>query len=179
MNYTRISKLMSLLLRHQPEKAHLDIDVNGWVNVDQLVRNMNVYCGTSISREDIYQIVQTDAKQRYALSANAEKIRANQGHSIQVDLGLKERDPPSVLFHGTGKKSVQSILEEGLKKMSRQHVHLSQSIEVATSVGKRHGSVCIFKIRSKEMAENGYKFYLSENNVWLTDSVPAEFLELL
>ena len=170
---------MSLLLRHQPEKAHLDIDANGWVDVEQLVHNMNLYCGTRVTREDILQIVKTDAKTRYALSENASKIRANQGHSIQVDLGLKERNPPSILFHGTGMKSVEAILKEGLKKMSRQHVHLSQSIEVATSVGKRHGSVSIFKIHSQKMAERGYKFYLSENNVWLTDSVPVEFLELL
>ena len=170
---------MSLLLRHQPEKAHLDVDANGWVDIEQLVHNMNLYCGARVTREDILQIVKTDAKTRYALSGNASKIRANQGHSIQVDLGLKEKEPPSILFHGTAEKSVDTILKEGLKKMSRQHVHLSQNIEVATAVGKRHGCVRIFKIHSQKMVKRGYKFYLSENNVWLTDSVPAEFLELL
>ena len=179
MDYTHVSKCMSLLLRHQPQKAHLDMDENGWVDMNQLVRNMNRYCRTNVSREDILQIVKTDAKTRYALSVDASKIRANQGHSIHVNMEFKPVEPPEVLFHGTGRKAVQSILQSGISKMSRQYVHLSADVNTAITVGKRHGSPCIFQIQAKEMYNNGYSFYRSENNVWLTDHVPCQFIQLL
>lgn len=179
MDYIRVSKLMSLLLRHQPQKAHLDVDENGWVNVNQLVRNMNRYCSTSVSTEDIFKIVNTDTKTRYALSPDSTKIRANQGHSISVNMEFKELEPPSTLFHGTSLSAVPLILKSGISKMSRQYVHLSSDIETAIKVGKRHGSPRIFQVNSQQMYKNGYHFYLSDNHVWLTDHVPPEYIQLL
>lgn len=179
MDYTQVSKLMSLLLRHQPQKAHLDMDENGWVDMNQLVRNMNRFCGTNVSREDILHIVRTDAKTRYALSVDSSKIRANQGHSIDVNMEFKAVEPPAVLYHGTGRNAVESILKSGISKMTRQYVHLSADVDTAIRVGRRHGSPCVFQINSKEMHRMGYTFYKSENNVWLTDHVPCQFIKIV
>jgi len=168
----RIGKYITLLLRHKPEKEHLDIDKNGWVSVKDLLSKLN------ISMIDLDFIVDTDNKQRFSYSASKNKIRANQGHSIDVDVQLKETIPPDILFHGTAWKSVESIFKNGIEKRSRLYVHLSKDIKTATSVGKRHGDLYIFNIDTKQMHEDGIKFYLSENDVWLTDYIhPKYFIQ--
>lgn len=170
-----ISKFLSLVLRHQPQKIGLIIDENGWVNVDELLNKLNQY-HWQIDRQILEEIVKTNDKQRFAFDETKEKIRASQGHSIDVDLGLLPIEPPEILYHGTADKYILSIQKEGLKSQSRQHVHLSENIETATKVGQRHGKVIVLQIKAKEMYKNGFFFYLSANNVWLCDSVPIEFI---
>jgi len=165
----KISKYITLLLRHQPEKEHLDMDKNGYVSVEQLISRLQ------ISKTDLDFIVDTDNKTRFSYSASKDKIRCNQGHSIDVDVELKEAKPPDILYHGTGMKSVESILKNGIEKRDRLHVHLSSDLETAEKVGKRHGELYIFKIDTKKMYEDGIKFYLSENKVWLTDFINTKY----
>jgi len=174
----RISKFLSLILRHSPETIHLTIDKNGWANIDELISNANKYKKMYLSTELIKTIVETNDKQRFSISDDGKRIRANQGHSIQIDLELECKTPPDILYHGTTDRFLDSILKDGLKPMSRQYVHLSQSEETALSVGKRHGKPIILYIMAKTMYDEGYKFYLSENNVWLVDNVPAKYIEL-
>ena len=176
--HVRISKFLSLILRHSPETIHLTIDKNGWANIDELISNANKYKKMYLSTELIKTIVETNDKQRFSISDDGKRIRANQGHSIQIDLELECKTPPDILYHGTTDRFLDSILKDGLKPMSRQYVHLSQSEETALSVGKRHGKPIILYIMAKTMYDEGYKFYLSENNVWLVDNVPAKYIEL-
>lgn len=170
-----ISKFLSLVLRHQPQKIGLIIDENGWANVDELLNKLNQY-HWQIDRQTLEEVVKTNDKQRFAFDETKEKIRASQGHSIEVDLGLLPIEPPEILYHGTADKSLPGIQKEGLKSQSRQHVHLSENIETAIKVGQRHGKVIVLKVKAKEMYKNGFSFYLSANNVWLSDSVPLEFI---
>lgn len=169
------SKYLSLLLRHQPELANLTVDQNGWVMVSQLLKN------TNFTLSELKEIVKTDNKNRYSFNNNCyDKIRANQGHSFQCNPDLKETIPPSILYHGTGNKSIDLIYKSGIQKMSRMYVHLSQDIETALRVGSRHGTPVIFVINAEQMYKDGYKFYLSANNVWLTDFVDVKyFIKLL
>jgi putative RNA 2'-phosphotransferase len=172
MDVTEVSKFIALILRHKPEAIGITLDSHGWADV-------NVLCeGVGIDWCTLKFIVDTDGKQRYSFNEDMTKIRANQGHSIPVDIGLKELTPPDVLYHGTATKSVGSIMEEGILALSRLYVHLSKDVETATKVGSRHGEPIVLTVDTKAMVEAGYKFFLSENGVWLTKFVPKEFVSL-
>jgi len=168
----RISKFLSLILRHKPEEAGICLDENGWTNVAILLQKLK------ISKADLDYVVKNNDKKRFAYNADQSEIRASQGHSLDVDLKLVAKIPPKQLFHGSAEKNVDSILKHGLEKRNRQHVHLSFNRETATSVGQRHGTPVIFKIDSLKMQTDGYAFYQSENGVWLTDFVPVEYISL-
>jgi putative RNA 2'-phosphotransferase len=174
----RISKFLSLILRHSPQTIHLDMDKNGWISIDELILNANKYKNMHLTIDLIKIVVETNNKQRFIISDDGKKIRANQGHSITVDLELESKVPPDVLYHGTARHLIDSIMKNGLKPMKRQYIHLSQTEEVALNVGKRHGVPIILNINAKNMYEEGYKFYLSENKVWLVDKVPVEYIYL-
>lgn len=153
------------------------MDEHGWANVEKLIKGINVQY--SFSKEDLEKIVSTDTKQRYSFNEDKTLIRANQGHSIPVDVELKKVTPPDILWHGTAEKYVHSIEQEGLLPMSRLYVHLSNDMDTAKIVGARHGKVVIFQINSKQMYEDGYEFYRSVNGVWLTKKVPLNYLHKL
>lgn len=172
----KVSKFLSLILRHNPEKIGIELDEAGWANVDDLISKMN-FNGQEIGFETLDFIVKTNKKKRFAFNTDKTKIRANQGHSIKIEHGFKHKTPPEILFHGTGKKSIESILKNGIEKRNRHHVHLSSDKETALKVGQRHGKPVVLEIMSLKMAENGHEFYLSENNVWLTDFIPTEFIK--
>lgn len=164
------SKFLSLVLRHKPEEIGLNLDTNGWASVEELLSK------TKLSKEELDEIVTTNEKKRFAFNEDQTKIRASQGHSIQVDLDLKPFVPPQILFHGTAISNKDVIAKDGISKMQRQYVHLSPDIKTATQVGMRHGKPVIFVICAMRMHKDGYKFYQSENGVWLTDSVPGKYL---
>ena len=170
------SKLLSLVLRHNPAHLQLELDRHGWAEIEILLERMNNR-GITTSRELLDEIVESNNKQRFRLSDDGLKIRANQGHSIDIDLELEQLSPPEFLYHGTALTSVPSILQTGIQKRKRQHVHLSADRETAHLVGSRHGKPQILTISSNEMTEKGFLFYRSENGVWLTDEVPPEFIE--
>ncbi|CUU49204.1 RNA 2'-phosphotransferase [Clostridium beijerinckii] len=173
----RISKFISLILRHKPEEIGLTLDEYGYINTSDLIKGLNKK-GYKVTISDIERIVAEDGKQRYSFNNDKTKIKANQGHSIKVNLELQAVEPPKVLYHGTATRFMDSICRESIKKQNRQYVHLSADIETATKVGKRHGELVIFKINSEQMNKDGYKFFLSENKVWLTDYVPAKYFEI-
>lgn len=173
-----ISKFLSLVLRHAPETIALELDKNGWANVDELISKCNQF-GKELDFELLEEVVATNDKKRFAFNDDLSKIRANQGHSIEVELNLNESQPTDFLYHGTVEKFISIIKVEGLQKMSRQYVHLSIDTETAIKVGSRRGKPIVLRIDAPKMVEYGYKFYLSENNVWLTDNVPVEYIENL
>jgi putative RNA 2'-phosphotransferase len=175
MNNTSASKFLSLILRHKPEEIGLTLDPNGWAAIDELIALASTR-GTQLSRDQIETIVAESDKQRFAISSDGTKIRANQGHSVGIALGLAPQTPPEQLFHGTATRFLDSIRESGLHSASRQHVHLSSDRETAEKVGSRHGKPVTLLVESGRMARDGHLFYLSENGVWLTDSVPAKYL---
>lgn len=177
-NFDKLSVFISLVLRHNPDAAHITLDKHGWADVDELLRGIND-TGRKINMDILEEIVATDNKQRYSFNEDRTLIRANQGHSIPVDVELEERKPPEFLYHGTADRFLKSILSEGLKPMSRLYVHLSIDTDTAAKVGKRHGKPVILKVHSGEMHKNGIKFYLSENGVWLTKKVSVKYLELM
>ena len=176
--HDRLSRFISLLLRHKPEAAGIRLDRHGWAVVEELLDGINKTGRFRIDRAVLEEIVRTDAKQRYSFNEDARLIRANQGHSVPVDVELTPAVPPEFLWHGTGAKSVAAILAEGLKPMARLYVHLSRDRETAVCVGRRHGTPVVFRVRSGTMADAGYTFFLSENKVWLTKCVPPDYLEL-
>lgn len=171
-----ISKFLSLVLRHSPQTIRIVLDENGWADVQELIAK-SAKQRRFFSMKDLEEVVITNDKQRFAFNADHSKIRANQGHSIKVELNLEEKEPPSFLYHGTVAKFMQSIRKDGLMKMDRQHVHLSKDKTTAEKVGSRRGVPIILNIRSGDMFKKGFKFYLSENGVWLTDSVPANYID--
>lgn len=173
---THISKFLSLVLRHQPETIGVQLDQNGWTDIAELIEKSNGY-GIQFDRETLNHIVETNSKKRFAINDTHDKIRASQGHSIEIELGYTNQKPPEILYHGTGEKSVQSILEAGLEKRSRQHVHLSSDIETALKVGQRHGKPFVFKVHSEQMYNDNFQFLISDNGVWLTDNVPTKYLK--
>ncbi len=173
----KLSKFLSLVLRHQPELIGIEVDEQGWVSVSELRKKAAAY-GKAFSMEMLEYIVDTNSKKRFAFSEDKRKIRASQGHSIEIDLGYQPQVPPAILFHGTATHVVESILQSGLEKRKRTHVHLSADHDTAIKVGSRHGMPVIFEVAAKEMQAAGHLFYLSENGVWLTDAVPAEFLSV-
>lgn len=172
---TRLSKFLSLVFRHQPDSIGINLDENGWTDLNILIIQANKN-GIPLSFDVIKHIVDTNAKKRFALNDSLDKIRANQGHSVEVDLGYKSQTPPAILYHGTSKEVAPEILKTGLEKRARHHVHLSLDIETAIKVGQRHGKPFVLEVLSGEMATEGHEFYLSDNGVWLTDHVPPKFL---
>lgn len=171
----RISKFLSLILRHQPEIIELKLDENGWAEVNELITK-SAKGRMHFSFEDLKEVVETNNKKRFAFNEDKTMIRASQGHSIDKDLALKTIQPPDFLYHGTAEANISSILGKGIEKRSRQHVHLSADKETATKVGMRHGKPVILTIRTKEMHDDGIAFYLSANGVWLTDFVDAKYI---
>lgn len=168
-----VSKFLSYLLRHRPEAIGLTLDHGGWAQIDDILERTD----RPITREMIETAVRDNDKQRFALSSDGTRIRARQGHSIPVDLDLAPAIPPDVLFHGTAEKSVASIMAEGLKPGTRNHVHLSKDRDTARKVGMRHGRPVILTVDARALAESGHAFYLSENGVWLCSLIAATFLE--
>ena len=171
-----ISKFLSLVLRHQPQTIGLTIDENGWAEVEELIAKCAKH-NHIFSKEELQEIVVTNDKKRFSFNEDETKIRANQGHSIAIDLALNIAEPPEVLYHGTVEKFLQNIKQEGLLKMSRQHVHLSKDKETAIKVGSRRGSPVILVVNSFKMHKDGYSFLISDNGVWLTDHVPVKYIE--
>jgi len=174
-NTEKTSKFLSLVLRHSPETIGLQLDQEGWADIEQLLTAANAG-GHRLTRQLLSEIVSTSDKQRFTISSDGLKIRANQGHSIQVDLKLAPQTPPPRLFHGTATRFEASIRQDGLLRGTRQHVHLSSSQEVATTVGARHGKPLILTVLAEKMHEDGSVFYLSDNGVWLTESVPVRYI---
>ena len=177
MNDTRLSKFLSLVLRHKPETIGITLDPSGWVRVDELLEKLN-RAGRGVSRGQLERLVLHNDKQRFAFSRDGSKIRANQGHSVAIDLDLPPRIPPPRLYHGTARRFLPAIREQGLSKGSRQHVHLSADEATAGKVGRRHGEPVVLSVAAGRMHEDGYVFYRSENGIWLTESVPVRYLEL-
>ena len=174
MGNKETSKYISLILRHKPETIGITLDEHGWANVDELI--LGISKTHTLNMDILEEIVSTDEKQRYAFNEDKTLIRANQGHSVQVDVELNEVKPPETLWHGTGEKYMESIDTQGLMSKSRLYVHLSKDVDTAIKVGKRHGKPILYKVRTLDMYNDGYKFYLSKNGVWLTKEVPVEYL---
>ena len=170
------SKFLSLVLRHQPDAIGVALDAQGWANIDELIARSGA-SKHALTRAMIDDIVATSDKQRFAISADGQFIRANQGHSLKVDLGLVATAPPTVLFHGTASRFLDSIRADGLLASRRQHVHLSASTETAVKVGSRHGRPVVLTVNAGKMADAGHVFFVSDNGVWLTDAVPVVFLD--
>ena len=174
---TSTSRFISLILRHEPEVIGIALDEHGWADVEALIAGVNRTRPLTIAM--LEEIVRTDAKQRYSFNEDKTRIRANQGHSIPVDVELKEVVPPDILYHGTGKKFSAAIDVQGLTPKSRLYVHLSADTDTAKAVGSRHGSPVIYEVKALEMAKNGYRFFFSVNGIWLTKKVPPEYLRKL
>lgn len=177
-DYTKQSKFLSYVLRHHPAEIGIALDEAGWVNVDELLAACLRH-GKTISRAELDEIVATSDKQRFAFSDDRTRIRANQGHSVQVDLGYAPATPPDVLYHGTPESAVKSILRTGLQKRERHHVHLSERVETATKVGERRGHAAVLTIDAKAMNADGIAFYVTPNHVWLVDEVPAKYIAVV
>lgn len=176
--HDKISKFLSYVLRHKPEAIGLTLDEQGWACIDELISKANQSGDMApLDRSLILAVVESSDKKRFAISADGIRIRANQGHSINVDLQLKPVIPPEFLYHGTATRFLDSILREGLKPQQRQYVHLSTDIETATAVGQRYGKPVILKIKALFMHEQGFTFYQSENGVWLAESVPNRYIK--
>jgi putative RNA 2'-phosphotransferase len=175
---TRISKYLSLHLRHRPADLGLVLDPGGWVPIEALLAAAAEH-DFPILRTELDQVVAESDKQRFGLDPTGTRIRANQGHSVEVDLQLAPASPPAVLYHGTGPRALAAIRREGLRKMQRHQVHLSADVETATRVGARHGRPSLFSIDTAAMQRDGFTFYVSTNGVWLVERVPPEYLEEL
>ena len=174
MSLKEISKFISLVLRHKPEEIGVTLDEHGWANVDELIAGIAKTQPFDMSM--LEEIVRTDEKQRYSFNEDKTLIRANQGHSIPVDVELEQKTPPELLYHGTGEKYAASIDAQGLIPKSRLYVHLSPDYDTAVKVGSRHGKPVVYTVAAGEMQKNGHAFYQSVNGVWLTKNVPVEFL---
>jgi putative RNA 2'-phosphotransferase len=169
------SKFLSLILRHRPDVIGIQLDAEGWVPVEDLLAACAQH-GRAISREQLDTVVRTNDKQRFALSADGTRIRANQGHSLPIDLGLVPVEPPELLYHGTVPRFLDSIRRDGLTKGKRHDVHLSPDIQTATKVGQRRGRPIVLVIEAGRMFRDGHKFYRSDNGVWLTNAVPPGYI---
>ena len=174
MGLTDTSKFLSLILRHKPETIGIKLDEHGWADVSELISGISKT--RPFDMKMLEEIVRTDNKQRYSFNEDKTLIRANQGHSIPVDVELEKKTPPEFLYHGTGEKFVSSIDKEGLLSKSRLYVHLSKDTDTAVKVGSRHGKPVVYRVEAGKMADDGYEFFLSVNGVWLTKAVPAEYL---
>lgn len=171
----KISKFIALVLRHKPEAAGITLDSKGWADTGNLVQAIKRLKDPTFNLDKLAEIVYTDDKGRYSFSEDLRKIRANQGHSVDVDVELEEVRPPDLLYHGTATKYIDSIEKQGLISKSRLYVHLSDNIATATTVGSRHGKPVVYVVHAKEMSEDGYKFFKSVNGVWLTKEVPIKY----
>lgn len=172
---TARSKFLSMVLRHQPQSIGLQLDEAGWASTADLLACL-AKSGRSTSLQDLQAIVADNNKQRFTFNADGTRIRANQGHSIKVELNLRAQRPPAVLYHGTATRFLQAIFADGLTRQSRHHVHMSDSMEVAANVGRRYGKLAMLQVNAAGMHGDGYVFYQSDNGVWLTDAVPAMYL---
>jgi putative RNA 2'-phosphotransferase len=170
MSLKEKSKFLSYVLRHKPEEFGLTLAEGGWVSVEALMK------ACSFTKKELDEIVSTDEKKRYSFDNNG-NIRANQGHSAVVEMNFQEVEPPEFLYHGTGDQNQSIIASEGIKKMNRQHVHLSSDMKTATTVGKRHGRPLLITVKAKQMYDDGCKFYCSDNGVWLTDYIDPKYFE--
>ncbi len=170
----KLGRFLSLVLRHDPAAAGISLDEHGWADVKELLAGVN-RTGRKIDMDTLERIVRENSKQRYSFNEDHSKIRANQGHSVSVDVELKETQPPQYLYHGTVSRFLPSIQREGIRKMSRQYVHLSGDFETAMAVGKRHGSPVVITIDAAAMAGDGVTFYRSENGVWLCEHVEPKY----
>ena len=171
-----VSKFLAKHLRHAPDALGLTLQSGGWLPVDDLLA-ASARIGFAISYDELIECVETNDKKRFSFDDTGDLIRANQGHSVEVDLHLEEKIPPEMLYHGTVERFLPSILAEGLKKGKRHHVHLSADIQTARKVGARRGKPVILQIQSGRMHADGFKFFVSVNGVWLTDAVGAEYLK--
>ena len=172
----KLSKFLSLILRHKPQVIGLQLDANGWADVEELIDLVNQH-GIAISYELLDAIVQKNDKQRFTFNADRSKVRANQGHSLPVDLTLVAETPPPTLFHGTATRFLSSIRAKGLLSGSRQHVHLAAEELDAIRVGQRHGHPVVLMIQAATMGQAGYQFYRAKNGVWLTERVPPQYIQ--
>ncbi len=173
----KLSKFLSLVLRHKPETIGLKLTHEGWANTSELIEKMSAQ-GTKINLETLKNIVETNNKKRFIFNSDQSLIRANQGHSIQIDLGLQPQQPPSILYHGTATRFLDSIMKTGIEKRDRHHVHLSADIDTAKDVGQRHGKPVILEVNAAAMYDDGIHFYISDNNVWLVDHVAPNYLRV-
>ncbi len=170
------SKFLALVLRHRPERIGLELDEAGWARVSDLIECAR-RAGMDLSADTLREVVERNEKRRFSISEDGQKIRAVQGHSLSVDLGLEPIAPPELLYHGTTIRFVASIRDQGLKSRGRQHVHLSPDEKTALEVGARHGKPVVLRIEAGKMDAHGYEFFFSENGVWLTSDVPPEYIE--
>ncbi|SEM90120.1 RNA 2'-phosphotransferase [Lihuaxuella thermophila] len=172
----KVSKFLSFVLRHRPEKIGIQLDQAGWAEIGELLAGCQRN-GFPVDRDELHKVVKSNDKRRFAISQDGQRIRAVQGHSVPVQLGYLPKQPPDRLYHGTASRFLAAIKQQGLTKQSRHHVHLSQTRAVADQVGSRRGRPVILTILAKEMAEAGYVFYRSDNDVWLVGHVPAEYIQ--
>jgi putative RNA 2'-phosphotransferase len=171
----KVSRYLSRHLRHQPERLGLSLGPGGWIAVDELLAACAAH-SFAVTREELQEVVARNDKRRFAFDATGTRIRANQGHSVEIDLELEPVEPPAVLFHGTARARLDAILAEGLRKMGRHHVHLSADAETASRVRARHGKPVVLEVAAARMAADGHVFLRSANGVWLTDAVPPDYL---
>jgi putative RNA 2'-phosphotransferase len=172
------SKFLSFVLRHEPQSIGLSLDEAGWASVDDLLVKAAA-AGKRLDRQLLQRVVDTSDKKRFAFSDDGQRIRANQGHSIDVSLGLKPALPPASLYHGTASRFLDSILLTGLDKRERHHVHLTEDLSIARSVGQRYGKVVLLEVDAGRMHNDGHLFFRSDNAVWLTDVVPPAYIRVL
>jgi len=173
----RTSKLLSLVLRHEPERVGLRLGDGGWVGVEELLQAVNGH-GAALTLAQLRHIVATSDKKRFAISDDGQRIRASQGHSVEVDLQYPPQMPPELLYHGTAVRFIDSIRQHGLQKMERHDVHLSAETKVTVQVGARHGKPALLTIRAGDMHRAGFVFRCSSNGVWLAEHVPPQFIQL-
>lgn len=175
IDQVQLSKFLSFVLRHKPDAIRLALGPDGWVNIAELIERANA-AGTRFDRKDLLQVVASSDKKRFSVSDDGLRIRAAQGHSVPVELGLVPQEPPAVLYHGTATRFLESIRSDGLKPQARQQVHLSIDRETAHRVGRRHGKPVVLRVDARAMHATGFRFYLTDNGVWLIDEVPPRFL---
>ena len=171
----KTSKFLSLVLRHAPGLIGISLDPAGWVSVGELLRACGAH-GRGLSLEELRAVVEGNDKRRFSFSEDGSRIRANQGHSVPVELGYSAAVPPEILYHGTVEKFLPSIMREGLMRGARHHVHLSADVETASKVGGRRGRPVVLTVESERMRRDGHEFFLSANGVWLTERVPPEYI---
>lgn len=175
---TATSKQLSYVLRHRPDSIGLQLDAQGWAEVDALLGRLREH-GHVLDRSLLERVVRENDKGRFAFSADGSKIRASQGHSVAVDLALQPLVPPLVLYHGTASRFLKSILGQGLRAGARHHVHLSADTQTATKVGMRHGFPVVLRVDAARMQADGAIFYQSDNGVWLTETVAPRYLSVI
>lgn len=176
-NSKELSKFLSYILRHEPESIKLSLDTEGWANISELIELANL-SGQSITREQVLEVVASSDKKRFTLSIDQTQIRAAQGHSLKtVDINFNELQPPATLLHGTASKNIDAIKQKGLIAGERQYVHLTENSDTAKATGTRYGKPIVLTIDSLNMYQKGFKFFLSDNDVWLTEQMPIEYIK--